>query len=80
MSNFADLVNVLIGFILLLIPLLFGLTILFVVWKLIDAWIINAGDEGKVSEGKQIALAAVIGLVVMSGIWGILRALQASLF
>lgn len=80
MQNFNDLVNTLIELILLLVPIIFGVTLLVIAWGIIKAWIINAGDTSKVDEGKQLALAGVIALVVMSGIWGILTMLQNSLF
>lgn len=79
-KNFNWLVGQFIDIILLFVPVIFGLTLLIIVWAIIDAWIINAGDEGKVTEGKQRALAGVIALVVMSGIWGILELLHRSLF
>lgn len=80
MNNFNDLVNVFIDLLLLTVPVIFGLTLLFLTWKIIDTWIINVGDESRVNEGKQIAIAGVIALVVMSAIWGILKLLQISLF
>jgi hypothetical protein len=80
MNNFSDLVSTFIGLIALLIPLIFALTLLFIVWKLIDAWILNVGDENKIEEGKKTILAGIIALVVMSGIWGILTILQNSFF
>lgn len=80
MKNFSDLVNAFIGIISLLIPLVFAATLLLIVWKVIDAWIINGGDESKVEEGKNTAVVGIIALVVMSGIWGILHILQSSLF
>ena len=80
MENFSDLVNAFIGIIMLLIPLIFALTLLVIVWRVIDAWIINGGDESKVEEGKNTILVGILALVVMSGIWGILRILQNSLF
>lgn len=79
-QDFQDLVNIFIDIISLAIPVVFGLTLLFVIWKLVDAWVISAGDEKKVDEGKKIALVAVIALVFMSAIWGILQLLQYSLF
>lgn len=79
-QTFNDLVNFFIEILLLAIPLIFGLTLLVIAWGVFNAWIINVGDENKVAEGRQIALAGVIALVVMSGVWGILRILQASLF
>lgn len=80
MENFSDLVNTFIEMISLLIPLIFAITLLVIVWKVIDAWIINGGDENKVQEGKHTAIVGIIALVVMSGIWGILRILQSSFF
>jgi hypothetical protein len=80
MNNFADLVDAFIEIISLAIPLIFTLTLIIIVWKVIDAWIINGGDESKVEEGKNTILVGVLALVVMSGIWGILSILQSSLF
>lgn len=79
MQNFSDLVSAFIEIITLLVPLIFALTLLVIVWKVIDAWIINSGDQSKIEEGKQTILVGVIALVVMSGIWGILSILQSSL-
>lgn len=79
MENFADVVNTFIEIIKLLVPLIFGLTLLVITWKVIDAWIINGADGEKREEGKQIVLVGIIALVVMSGIWGILNILQSSL-
>jgi hypothetical protein len=79
MNNFADLVDTFIEIISLAIPLIFTLTLIIIVWKVIDAWIINGGDESKVEEGKNTILVGVFALVVMSGIWGILSILQSSL-
>jgi len=80
MYNFADVVNEFIDVIKLLVPLVFGLTLLIITWKVIDAWIINGADGEKREEGKQIILVGVIALVVMSSIWGIVNMLQSSLF
>lgn len=78
-TNFAELVNFFINIIELVIPLLFGVTLLYITWKVIDAWIIH-GDGSQVEEGKNTIIVGVIALVVMSGIWGILSILQSSLF
>ncbi len=78
-TNFTELVQMLIGFINLLVPVLFALTILYLSWGIIKAWIINGGDQGSVDEGKKIAIAGVVALVFMVGIWGILAVLQRSL-
>ncbi len=78
-TNFTELVQMLIGFINLLVPVLFALTILYLSWGIIKAWIINGGDQGSVDDGKKIALAGVVALVFMVGIWGILAVLQRSL-
>ncbi len=80
MQNFSDLVNSFIGLITLVIPLIFALTFLVIAWKVIDAWIIHAGDSNKIEEGKNTIIVGIIALVVMSGIWGILYILQSSLY
>lgn len=79
-TNFAELVDVALGIINSIIPLLVVLTIAFVIWRVTDAWIINAGDENKVSEGKQAILAGVLALVCMTALWSIVAILRTSLF
>jgi hypothetical protein len=79
MANFSDLVDELIGIIDLAVPVVFALTIVYLSWKIFDAWIINAGDAQKVEEGKKVALVGTIALVVMVGVWGFVRLLQVSL-
>lgn len=78
--NFAELVDLLIGILSLLIPLIFALALLFIIWRIVEAWIINADNATKVEEGRQYALWGIIALVVMSAIWGILALLRSSIF
>ena len=80
MNTFADVVNLFIGFIDLLIPLLFALIFLVIAWRVIDAWVLHGGDQKKVDDGKQTVVVGVIVLVVLSGLWGIVRLLQSSIF
>ena len=79
-QNFAQLVNIFLGLIGLVIPLLFGLSLIVFLWGITQAWILRGGDTTSVDKGKQIALAGVLGLVVMSGVWGIVALLRDSLF
>lgn len=78
--DFKGLVAILTNYISLLVPIIFALTFLYIAWGIIKAWVINAGDEGAVEEGKKIALVGVIALAFMFGIWGVLRILQGALF
>lgn len=78
--NFAELVDVFLDIISLIVPLIFSLALLFIVWKIIDAWVLNAGDTKKIDEGKQYAIWGVLVLVVMSSIWGIIALLRSSIF
>lgn len=80
MTDFKSLVNIFIDLLLLVVPLIFAITLVFIIWRIIDAWIINVGVETKLEAGKQTAFAGVIALVVMSGLWGILQVLRNSLF
>lgn len=79
-TTFAGLVNEILGLINLIIPLIFGIIFLFLTWKIIDAWIINAGDEKKVEDGKKYAFTAVIVMVLMIAAWGIVAMLRSSVF
>jgi len=79
-ENFAELVGFFISILELIVPLIFSLTLLVIVWKMIDSWIINADNPSKIKEGKQYVLWGIIVLVVMSTVWGVLRLLRNSLF
>ena len=79
-SNFAELAAGLIDIVSLGIPFIFAITLVVIIWKIIDGWIINAGDDSKISEGKQTVVVGIIVLVIMSGLWGILELLKNALF
>lgn len=79
-TSFAGLVDFILGFINILIPLIFGLIFLFLVVKIIDAWILHADEEGKREEGKRIMITAVVVLVVMVSAWGIVAMIRSSIF
>ncbi len=79
-TTFKGLVDFFLGMINMIIPLIFGIVFLFLTWKIIDAWIINAGDEKKVEDGKKYALTAVMVTVLMIAAWGIVGMLRSSLF
>lgn len=80
MNNFADVVDFILNLISLVVPIIFAITLLYIVWNVIDAWIINGGEKEKIESGKNTAIVGIIALVVMSGIWGILNILRNSLF
>jgi hypothetical protein len=70
---FGDILNV-------SIRLIIAGVFVFVIWKIIDAWIINAGDEKKREEGKQTALVSVLVMVLLAIVWGIVNLIRASIF
>lgn len=79
-TNFKDLVDFIISFINVLIPALFGVLFLYIVWRIIDAWIIHADDETKREEGKRLLITAVLVLVLMISTWGIVAMIRLSIF
>lgn len=79
-TTYKGLVDFIINIINIIIPVLFGVVFVYFVWKIIDSWVINAGDEEKIKEGKQYAFTAVIVFVVMLSAWGIVKMLQSSFF
>ena len=78
-TTFAELVAFFLGLINQVIPLLMGAAFVYLLWKLIDAWIIHADDANKVEEGRTIIFTGVIVFVVMASVWGILSVLRHSL-
>lgn len=79
-TTYGGLVNEILGIINLLVPALFGVLFVYFVWKVIDAWVINAGDENKRAEGKRYVTTAIIVFVLMISAWGIVTILRQSLF
>jgi hypothetical protein len=78
--NFAEAVNMFLGYVQVLIPLIFALTFIVLSWGIVKAWILNDGNAEKVGEGRTLVVWGIIGLAVMSGLWGILALVRRSLF
>ena len=79
-KTFSEVIGCFVDIISLAIPLLIGITVAYFVWRIVDAWIIHAGDEAKVTEGKQVAVIGVIVLVVMMTVWGIVAFIKEGIF
>ncbi|KXJ97765.1 MAG: hypothetical protein UZ19_OD1000986 [Parcubacteria bacterium OLB19] len=79
-TTFSGLVDHLLSLIDMIIPALFAVVFLFLIWKIFDAWVIHADDTKKIEEGKQIALTAVIVFVIMLIIWGVVALIRRSIF
>lgn len=79
-TTFSGLVDFIVNIINILIPAIFGVVFVYLVFKIIDAWIIHAGDEKKLEEGKRLMTTAVIVFVLMISTWGIVTLLKNSLF
>lgn len=79
-TSYGDLVNSILSIINILIPAVFGVIFLYFIWKVVDSWIINAGDERKREEGRHYAGIAVLVFVVMVSVWGIVAMIKSSLF
>ncbi len=77
-TTFGELVNLLLDFFELLIPVVFAILFLYIVWKILDAWVINATDESKRAEGRQVALIGVVGMIVMLIAWGLVNIIRAT--
>jgi len=76
--KYAELIDEIIGFINVLIPAMFALVFVYFIWKMIDAWVLHAGDPNKIEEGKTFALTAVFVLVVALSVWGIVAIIRTS--
>lgn len=80
-TTYAGLVSFFLGLIgSLLVPGIFALLFLYSVWKIFDAWVINAADERRRSDGKRFVVIAVVSFVLMISVWGIVGILKSSIF
>ncbi len=79
-TDFASFVGLLTGIINILIPLIFTLTLIVLMWGIIKSWILNGGDPSEIEKGKKIVTVGIFALVIMSGIWGIIALLRFSFF
>ena len=79
-TTFKGLINAIISLINVIIPVLFAFLFLFVMWKLIDAWIINSDNETKREEAKGFLLTAILVMVLMVSTWGIVAMIKQSFF
>lgn len=79
-SDFRSLVEFIVGFINILIPFIFAVLFVYLVWKIIDSWVLNVGNETKREQGKQYIIAAVIAFVLMVSTWGIVALIRTSIF
>tara|TARA_B100002051_G_scaffold276616_1_gene326134 strand:+ start:4627 stop:4884 length:258 start_codon:yes stop_codon:yes gene_type:complete len=79
-TDYDGVVALVINFINILIPAIIALLFVWFVWKVIDAWVINAGDQTKRDEGKKYAIAAVVSMVLIVSAWGIVNLVVNSIF
>jgi hypothetical protein len=79
-TSFKGLVEFVVDFINILIPTLFGILFLYIVWKIIDAWILHADSDQKREEGKRLILVAILVFVLMLTTWGIVALIKQSVF
>ena len=79
-STLNDLVAIVINLINIIIPTIFAFLFFFLCWKVIDSWIIHAGDESKREDGKRYALTAVVVFVIALSAWGIVAMIRTSIF
>lgn len=69
-NNLQDLIGRFVEILSALIPLLFGIALIGFLWG-VGITILQADNEEKRKEGRQIMVWGIIGLFVMTAIWGI---------
>ncbi|MDP3726546.1 MAG: hypothetical protein Q8R36_05120 [bacterium] len=69
-GNLQDLIGRFVEILAALIPLLFGIALIGFLWG-VAITILQADNEEKRKEGRQIMVWGIIGLFVMTAVWGI---------
>lgn len=54
------------------LPLIIALAVAMFIWGVVQ-YVINSDEEAKKAKGKQFMIWGIIGLVVMFGVWGIVK-------
>jgi len=63
-----------------LIPLVFGVALLFFIYGMFRYFIQGGASEDDRNKGKQLIIWSIIGFVLMVSIWGIVNAISSGLF
>lgn len=63
----------------LLIPITFGLCLLYFFWGIVKYIKTGAGNEAAAKEGKRIMTWGIVGLFVAASVWGIVKFLRTEL-
>lgn len=78
-QNFIGIVCFLMDYVNQIVIILAGLSLLVFVWG-VAKFILSAGDEKKVTEGKILMFWGVIALFVMVSVWGIIQLFYSDVF
>lgn len=79
-STFADVVAVIIQIADGLMALVVGIIVVVLLWRILTAWFMGGGDPKEVERGRQSALAGIIVLVFVFGLWGIVFIIRTTFF
>lgn len=78
-GNFSELVCILVSILNSLIPVIIGIGLIVFLWGL-ALFILAAGDEKKIESGKNLMIYGIIGLFVMTSVWGLIRVVYSTFF
>ena len=76
-QNFSEFICIILNFINTAFPIMVALTMLVFFWGL-SKFILAAGDEKKVADGKRLIFWGIIALFIMVSIWGIINLLSSA--
>lgn len=79
LNNFSDIVCFVLDYVNQIVLILVAGSLLVFVWG-IAKFILSAGDEKKVAEGKTLMFWGVVALFVMVSVWGIIQLFYSDLF
>ena len=78
MTGIGNFIDLLTGYVTLIVPLLLSLAILVFFWGIVK-FITHAGDEKAREEGKNIMIWGMVVIFVMVALWAIVGYLQESI-
>lgn|SRR3989344_1323248 len=78
-NTFADFVNIIVGILGLILPLLVSIGLVVFLWGVVK-FMASGGSEEKLEQGKNMIVYGIIAILVMISVWWLVYVLQRTFF
>jgi len=79
-STFADFIDLIIGLIDGILALVIAIIVVVFMWRIFTGWFMGGGDPKGIEKGRQSAVAGIIVLTFVLGLWGLVYIVRYTFF